>query len=50
MPRGRERIPADKARGGDIILRRGWERGVFIAGLIGAIVIGAVLAALTYWR
>ncbi|HTW50475.1 MAG TPA: hypothetical protein VME45_01100 [Stellaceae bacterium] len=50
MLRRRQTILADKARGGDIILRRGWERGVFIAGLIGAIVLGVALLALAYWR
>jgi len=50
MARRPQRIPADKARGGEIILRRGWERGVFIAGLIGAVVLGVVLVAATYWR
>ncbi|HWD60509.1 MAG TPA: hypothetical protein VG308_19655 [Stellaceae bacterium] len=42
-------IRSDKARGGDIVLRRGWERAVFIAGLVGAIVLGLVLAAWAYW-
>jgi hypothetical protein len=35
--------PADKARGGEVILRRGWERAVFIAGLVGAIVLVLVI-------
>jgi len=34
----RKRIAADRARGGDIVLRRGRERGVFIVGRVGAIV------------
>jgi hypothetical protein len=31
--------PAEKARGGVIILRRPWQRVVFIAGLAGGIVL-----------
>lgn len=46
----RQVIDSEKARGGEIILRRGWERGVFIAGLVGAVVLGLVLVAWTYWR
>jgi hypothetical protein len=34
----------EKARGGEIILRRTWERYVFIGGLVGILVLGAVLA------
>lgn len=49
MAEERQRIAADRARGGDIVLRRRWERGVFLTGLIGAIVLGLVLVALTYW-
>lgn len=49
MAEKRQRIAADQARGGDIVLRRRWERGVFFTGLIGAIVLGLVLVALTYW-
>jgi hypothetical protein len=30
--------PADKARQGEIILRRPWQRAVFIAGLAGAVI------------
>jgi len=37
--------PADKARGGVIILRRPWQRAVFIAGLAGAVLL-AFLALL----
>ncbi|MEZ5831241.1 MAG: hypothetical protein R3D05_08665 [Dongiaceae bacterium] len=36
--------PADKARGGEIILRSRWQRVVFIAGLVGAVLIGLVLS------
>jgi hypothetical protein len=45
MAQNRKRIAADQARGGDVVLRRGWQRGVFIAGLVGAIVLGLILAA-----
>ena len=44
-----KKIAADQARGGDIVLRRGWERGVFIAGLVGAIVLGLVIVAWINW-
>lgn len=36
--------PAEKARGGEIILRTPAQRGIFIAGLAGAIVLMLVLA------
>jgi hypothetical protein len=36
--------PGEKARGGEIILRRPWERYVFIGGLVGMMVLWAVLA------
>jgi hypothetical protein len=35
--------PADKARGGDIILRTPLQRLVFIAGLAGAVILALVL-------
>jgi hypothetical protein len=41
----RKIIAADQARGGDVVLRRGWERGVFNAGFVGAIVLGLILVA-----
>jgi len=31
--------PADKARGGEIILRKPWQRAVFMAGLAGSILL-----------
>jgi hypothetical protein len=36
--------PAEKARGGEIILRKRWQRAVFIAGLAGAIILGFAFA------
>jgi hypothetical protein len=36
--------PADKARGGEIILTTPWRRGIFIAGLAGAVLLAALLA------
>ena len=36
--------PAEKARGGEIILRTPLQRYVFIAGLVGAVVLVLVLA------
>ena len=34
---------ARDVRQGDIVLRKPWERGVFVAGLVGAIVLAFVL-------
>jgi len=39
-----EPYPAGKARGGEIILRKRWQRTVFIAGLAGAVLLGFFLA------
>jgi len=36
--------PAEKARGGEIILRKRWQRVVFIGALTLAVVIGFVLS------
>jgi hypothetical protein len=38
--------PAEKARGGEIILRKRWQRAVFIAGLAGVVILGFVFALL----
>jgi len=35
--------PADKARGGVIILRKPWQRAVFMAGLAGSILFLLIL-------
>lgn len=35
--------PAEKARGGEIILRTRWQRAVFIAGLAAAVVLAYLL-------
>ena len=35
--------PADKARQGEIILRRPWQRVVFIGGLAGALLLALIL-------
>jgi hypothetical protein len=40
--------PADKARGGEIVLRRRWQRVVFIGGLAGIFVLIVVLLALRF--
>jgi hypothetical protein len=37
------KYPAEKARGGKIILRRRWQRVVFIAGLAGAALLALIL-------
>jgi hypothetical protein len=39
-----ESYPAEKARGGEIILRKRWQRVVFIAGLAGTVLLGFFLA------
>jgi hypothetical protein len=36
--------PAEKARGGEIILRTRLRRMIFVGGLIGAVVVALVLA------
>ena len=38
--------PAEKARQGEIILKRNWQRAVFIAGLVGILVLALVLNVL----
>ena len=51
-PDMRQRRPtydAEKARGGEVVLRTRWERVVFIAGLIGAVAPGLVLAISSFW-
>jgi len=42
----RPAYPAEKARGGEIILRKRWQRVVFVAGLAGAVVLGLIFAVL----
>ncbi|MBV9564702.1 MAG: hypothetical protein JOY90_30290 [Bradyrhizobium sp.] len=42
-PRQPEPYPAEKARGGAIILDSSLKRGIFIAGLVGAVVLVVVL-------
>jgi hypothetical protein len=36
--------PAEKARGGEIILRTPLRRAIFVGGLAGAVVLGLLLA------
>jgi hypothetical protein len=38
--------PAQKARQGEIILKSSWQRAVFIAGLVGLVVLAFALAVL----
>ena len=45
-PKEREPYPATKARGGEIILRSPARRAIFLAGLIGALVLAILLLAL----
>jgi hypothetical protein len=42
----REPYPADKARGGEIILRTPARRALFLAGLIGAVLLVVILSML----
>ena len=44
MPQFNRSVSADEVRGGEVILKRRWERVVFIAGLAGCAVLGVVLA------
>jgi hypothetical protein len=46
-PAQRPPYPADKARGGEIILRTPMRRMIFMGGLIAALTLGLVLAL---WR
>jgi len=48
--RRRPTYDAEKARGGEVVLRVRWERVVFIAGLIGAVVLGLFLAFSSLWH
>jgi len=45
-PPAEKAYPAEKARGGEIILKTPLQRGVFIAGLAGAVVLVLALALL----
>jgi len=38
--------PAEKARQGEIILKSSWQRAIFIAGLVGFVVLAFALALL----
>jgi hypothetical protein len=39
--------PAEKVRGGEIILRKRWQRVVFVAGLALVAVVGLIVRVLT---
>jgi len=41
--------PADKARGGEIILRRPWQRAVFILGLAAPLILLVLLLLYRAW-
>jgi hypothetical protein len=47
-PTSARAYPADKACGGEIILRRPWQRAVFILGLVAPFVLLVVL--LLFWH
>jgi len=42
-PPRQKRYPAEKARGGDIVLNTPFKRWIFISGLVGAVVLVLVL-------
>jgi hypothetical protein len=44
-----EPYPAEKARGGEIILRKRWQRVVFIGALAIAVLIGFFLSLWGFW-
>ena len=41
--KGPRTYPGDKARQGDIVLRKPWMRVVFIAGLVGCVILVLVI-------
>jgi hypothetical protein len=45
-PAQRPPYPAEKARGGEIILRHRWQRGLFIAGLVVPLIVLMLLYAI----
>jgi hypothetical protein len=45
-PPPKEPYPAEKARGGEIILRTPARRAIFLAGIIGAVVLAAIVLIL----
>jgi hypothetical protein len=49
MARPKDSISADPARGGGIVLKKRWERIVFIAGLAGCVGRGTGLAPVRLW-
>lgn len=50
MATDKDALRADRVRGGKIVLRRPWERAVFIAGLAGAVLLAIGLTVVAYWR
>lgn len=46
-PTERRGYPGEKARQGEIILRKRWQRIVFVAGLAGMVVVAAVVSYLS---
>ncbi len=43
----RRPYPAEKARGGEIVLRKRWQRVVFVTGLAIVAVVGLIVRVLT---
>lgn len=44
-----QHYPAEKARQGEIILRKPWQRVVFIGGLAGVVVLALAFILTDYW-
>jgi hypothetical protein len=49
QPPDTQNYPAERARQGEIILRKPWQRWVFIAGLAGAVILALVARILGAW-
>lgn len=46
LPDGRPTYPAEKARQGEIVLRRAWQRRAFVGGLAALVILGILIAFL----
>ena len=49
-PKPRAPYPAEDARGGEIILRSRMQRTIFVAGLVGAVLLGLLLSLFAAMR
>ncbi|HWB50050.1 MAG TPA: hypothetical protein VG651_13140 [Stellaceae bacterium] len=50
MRSNRQAYDAEKARSGEVVLRKPWERAVFVFGLAAAVLLGLVLAGWGWWH